>query len=388
MFIFDQKNHKKLACWIIGVVSACIVIYLSIRYIHMIGDSIWKIIQILLPFLIGIVLSLILSIPVNFFENRLFTKRLHVKSNKVKRNVSITLSLVCVIGILVLTFFLVVPEFIQAIITLVNISIRGIQSLSTFTETLDYSSIPFGHYLKNINIDWAALISWLQGLLPALMNKLAGEIPVFLDSSMVFIINVSLGLIFSVYILSQKETLKRQTSRMIQIWLPQKFGDGIIHIVSVFIDSFRNFIIGQTTEALILGTLCTLGMTLLRLPYAPTIGVLVGVTAFIPYIGAYLGAVLGFIMILTVKPFKAFVFLIFLIILQQIEGNIIYPKVVGKRTNLPSLWVLAALTIGGNLAGPVGMLFGVPIFSAFYNLVIEATQKRELKLKSSRMSSL
>ena len=251
------------------------------------------------------------------------------------------------------------------------------------TETLDYSSIPFGNFLKGINIDWEAIVSRLQNFLPAFMNKLAKEIPNILGSSIGFFVNISLGLIFAIYILSQKELLKKQTTLLIHVWIPQKLGNPMIHIVSVYSDSFRNFIIGQTTEAVILGSLCTIGMAILQLPYAPTIGVLVGVTAFIPYVGAYLGAILGFIMILTVKPFKAVIFLIFLIILQQVEGNIIYPKVVGKKINLPSLWVLAALTIGGNIAGPIGMLFGVPVFSATYNLIAEATQNRKNKKESA-----
>ena len=125
-------------------------------------------------------------------------------------------------------------------------------------------------------------------------------------------------------------------------------------------------------------------MAILRLPYAPTIGVLVGVTAFIPYIGAYIGAVVGFIMILTINPFKALIFVIFLVILQQIEGNVIYPKVVGNRINLPSIWVLAGLTIGGNLAGPIGMLLGVPTFSVLYNLIAEATKNQEFKIKNAK----
>lgn len=210
-----------------------------------------------------------------------------------------------------------------------------------------------------------------------------------IGSSLGLIVDIFLGLIFAIYILSKKEILKRQVHRLILAWLPFKAGNVLLHISSVCSQSFRNFIVGQTTEALILGTLCTIGMAILRLPYAPTIGVLVGVTAFIPYIGAYLGAIIGFIMILTLNPFKAIIFLVFLVILQQVEGNIIYPKVVGNRINLPSLWVLSALTVGGNLAGPIGMILGVPAFSAAYNLLKEATENHEiqkLKKKSEETS--
>ena len=189
--------------------------------------------------------------------------------------------------------------------------------------------------------------------------------------------NFFIGLVFSIYVLANKEKLKRQTLRLIHVWLPQRFGSALVHVVSVCNLSFRNFIAGQATEALILGMLCTIGMLILRLPYAPMIGALVGVTALIPIVGAFIGTIVGAFLILTVSPFKALIFVIFLVILQQIEGNLIYPKVMGARINLPAIWVFAAVTVGGNLAGPVGMLLGVPAASAAYELLKEATSKRE-----------
>lgn len=142
---------------------------------------------------------------------------------------------------------------------------------------------------------------------------------------------------------------------------------------------FERFIAGQTMEAILLGSLCTIGLLILRLPYAPMVGALIGVTAFIP-IGAYLGAFVGAFMILTIDPFKALVFLIFLVILQQVEGKLIYSRVVGGKIHLPSMWVLAAITIGGSVAGPFGMLFAVPVFSSAYELLREATIAKEAAL--------
>ena len=141
--------------------------------------------------------------------------------------------------------------------------------------------------------------------------------------------------------------------------------------------NFKLFVAGQTTEAIILGSLCVIGMLLLRIPYAPMIGALVGVTALIPYVGAWVAGIVGAFMILTVNPFKALVFIIFLLALQQVEGNLIYPKVVGAKINLPAMWVLAAITVGGNLAGPIGMLLSVPAAASLYSLLREATDKRE-----------
>jgi len=188
-----------------------------------------------------------------------------------------------------------------------------------------------------------------------------------------------IGLIFSIYILSQKETLKRQACRLIRAWLPKTIGETIIHIAAVCSRIFRLFIAGQATEAVILGTLCMLGMMLLGLPYAPMIGALVGTTALIPIVGAFVGTIVGAVMIVTVNPVQALVFVAFLLILQQVEGNMIYPRVVGSKLNLPAIWVLAAITVGGNIAGPLGMLFGVPLVSSAYTLIREATEYREAR---------
>lgn len=380
----ETNKYMKLAKWIIAIVASCILIYLAIRYVKVVVSSIIWVLKLGSPILIGIILALILNIPLHFFEHKVFGKWIPLKSNIAKRNLGILFSIISIIGIIVLALFLVVPELVQAIITLVNIGTDSITIISTLTNEIDYSALPFGNYLEKVNIDWAALSAWLQDLLPSFFNDLAVRIPDIISSSVGSLVNIILGLVFAVYILAQKEHLKSQTIRLIQIWIPEKIGTIGMYIASVCTQSFRNFIVGQTMEAIILGTLCTIGMAILRLPYAPTIGVLVGVTAFIPYIGAYIGAIVGFIMILTINPFKALIFVIFLVILQQIEGNVIYPKVVGNRINLPSIWVLAGLTIGGNLAGPIGMLLGVPTFSALYNLIAEATKKQEFKIKNAK----
>lgn len=190
------------------------------------------------------------------------------------------------------------------------------------------------------------------------------------------------GIAFSIYILLRKETLKSQFQRLIYAWLPAKFGHGILHVFDVCSSAFQNFVTGQVTEAFILGSLCAIGMGILRLPYAPLIGALVGVTAIIPILGAFVSTVVGAFMIIMVSPVKAIIFVIFLLLLQQIEGNFIYPKVVGSKISLPAIWVFTAVTIGGKLCGPLGMLLGVPIASSFYSLLKEATINRENKKQS------
>ena len=211
---------------------------------------------------------------------------------------------------------------------------------------------------------------------PSIMASAAGTIGGIGSS----VFNFVVGLVFSIYILYDKENLKKQATRLIRTWIPKRAADTVLHVAQVSNVTFRSFVTGQTTEAVILGTLCMIGMLILRIPFAPMIGALIGVTALIPIFGALIGMVVGAVMIVSVDPVKALIFIIFLLILQQIEGDIIYPRVVGSKMGLPGMWVLAAVTIGGSLGGAVGMLLGVPVFSVIYSLLNEATDKRELTL--------
>lgn len=370
--ITDKTKIRKITKWIIGVVTACILIYLAIRHLDMIAVGISWLAGIMFPILLGTVMALVLNVPMRPIE-----KHLHTKKEKAKRPLAIILSLVLVLGIFIGIAFLVVPEIVNTIRLVAQIVMSGIDQAASWEQTIDFSKLPFGEYLQQIDIDWMQLKNnleqWTISQRNVLLQQAAGAVSSVASGFMNFFI----GLVFSIYVLANKEKLKRQTLRLIHVWLPQRFGSALVHVVSVCNLSFRNFIAGQATEALILGMLCTIGMLILRLPYAPMIGALVGVTALIPIVGAFIGTIVGAFLILTVSPFKALIFVIFLVILQQIEGNLIYPKVMGARINLPAIWVFAAVTVGGNLAGPVGMLLGVPAASAAYELLKEATSKRE-----------
>lgn len=374
--ITDKMKIRKITKWLIGVVTACILIYLAIRHLNMIAAGISWLANIMSPILLGIVIAFILNVPMRPIE-----KRLYLKQKKAKRPLAILLSLLFVLGIFTGVAFLVIPEIVDAIRLVAQIILSGIDQATFLEENIDLSTFPLGEYLEQIDIDWVQLKlnleDWTISKRDVLLKRAAGTV----SSIAAGFINFFIGLVFSIYTLANKEKLKIQIRRLIHAWLPEKLSVSLIHIVSICSLSFRNFIAGQATEAVILGTLCTIGMLILRLPYAPMVGALVGVTALIPIVGAYIGAIVGGFLILTVSPLKCFVFIIFLIILQQLEGNLIYPRVVGSRVNLPAMWVLAAVTVGGNLAGPVGMLLGVPAASAAYELLKEATAKRELKSK-------
>ena len=380
MFLDDPKTRKNLTKWAVGTIAACILIFLGIRYISAIAIAVQWLYELVKPLLIGTLLAMILGVPLDFIEKHLFRKKPTPRKEKARRPVAILLSLLLVVGIFVGVAVLVIPEFIGAISIVVTSITDALEQLAALDSSADISQIPFAQQLSILDIDWLSLKTqlenWIQQIstriLDGTANALGGVASSLLDGIVAFV--------FSIYILANKETLARQISRLARVWLPGRFVTTMSHICSVCADVFRQFIVGQTTEAVILGTLCGIGMAILRIPYAPMVGALVGVTALIPYVGAFLATIVGAFMILTVDPFKALVFVIFLLALQQVEGNLIYPRVGGAKINLPAMWGLAAITVGGNPAGPFGMLLGVTAASAAYALLREATEKREQQL--------
>ena len=379
----DTEKRRQIAKWVIGVITVCILIFLGIRHISHVAGAVTWLTDLTKPLLIGMILALFLNVPLGFIERHLFEKHPTPRKLKLKRPLAILLSLALVLGIFIGVAFLVIPELVDAVAIVVTSVMEGMDQLAAFESSADYSKIPFGEQLAKIDIDFLqikrSLSEWMKQLGTTIVDTAASALGGVASVIFDFII----GFVFSIYILANKETLKRQFCRLCRVWLPQKFGDWSIHVASVCGTNFKLFVAGQTTEAIILGTLCAVGMLILRIPYAPMIGALVGVTALIPYVGAWIATLIGAFMILTVNPFKALVFVIFLLALQQVEGNAIYPKVVGAKINLPAMWVLAAITIGGNLGGPIGMLLGVPAAASAYSLLKEATDRREAGQKKS-----
>ena len=380
MFLDDPKTRRTLTKWAVGTVAACILIFLGVRYVSAIAMAIEWLIGLVKPLLIGAMLAMVLSVPMGYIEKHLFQKSSTTRKNKARRPLAILLSLILVIGIFVGVAVLVVPELMGAVSVVISSVTGGLDQIAAFESSADLSAFPFAEQLQKLDIDWLAmkaqLEDWIQKISSTLLDSTASALGGLASS----LIDGVVAFVFCIYVLANKETLARQIRRLARAWLPKKFTDTTSHIFAVCSDVFQQFIVGQTTEAVILGTLCGIGMGILRIPYAPMVGALVGVTALIPYVGAFLATIIGAFMILTVNPFKALVFVIYLLALQQVEGNLIYPRVVGAKINLPAMWVLAAITVGGNLAGPIGMLLGVPAASAAYALIREATQKRESEM--------
>lgn len=382
----DTQKCRRITKWFFFVFTVCVLIFLGIRHIDRMADAVLWAFNLAKPLWIGVILALFLNVPLGFVEGHLFVKASTPRKQKLRRPLAILLSLALVFGIFIGVAVLVLPELANAVSVVASAAMDGLDRLVAMESATDYSKMPFGEQLALLDIDFLQLKNsinqWMTQLGAALMDMATG----MLGSAASVVVDAVIGLVFSIYILANKETLKRQLHRLMVVWLPERLCGGIIHVADVCGKNFKLFVAGQTIEAAILGSLCAIGMLILRIPYAPMVGALVGVTALIPYVGALIATLIGAFMILTVNPFKALVFVIFLLALQQVEGNVIYPRVVGGKINLPAMWVLAAITLGGNLAGPMGMLLGVPAAASLYALLKEATDKREKHRGKKRLS--
>lgn len=340
--------------WFLTIAAACILLCFGAGNIDIIAGALLWLIDLVFPLLLGLLMALIFNVIMYPIEKKLFPNANTPLKKKARRPLAIFLTLLVIFGIFISISFLIIPELINGVKILLELVKNIIDRLSLPETAIDISSLPIiGNFTR--------------------MDTAVGAIGTIAGC----LIDFFIGLVFSIYLLANKEKLRRQLTRLVGVWLPFRLVRIISHITFVCSRTFRHFIIGQATEAIILGSLCTIGMWLLQIPYAPMIGSLVGVTALLPMVGAFIGAGAGAFIILTESPVKALIFIIFLVILQQIEGNMIYPKVVGSKIHFPAMWVLASIIIGGSLAGPLGMLIGVPIASSAYSLIKEATIKRE-----------
>lgn len=335
--------------WFLTIAAALTLLCFGAGNIDIIAKAFTWLAGLLSPLLLGLVMALIFNVIMFPLETRLTRIK-----KRARRPLAIFLTLLIIFGIFISIAFLILPELINGLKILIDLLKTITEKLSIPIESMELSSLPLvGNFAR---MDTAV----------EAIRTIAG-----------YLLDFFIGLVFSVYLLANKEKLRRQLTRLARAWLPPRTIHLGAHTLLICSRTFRHFIIGQATEALILGSLCTIGMWLLRIPYAAMIGSLVGVTALLPMVGAFIGAFAGSFIILTESPSKALIFLIFLLILQQAEGNFIYPRVVGAKLCFPAMWVLASIVIGGSLAGPLGMLLGVPVAASAYTLLKEATLRRE-----------
>lgn len=321
--------------------------------------------------ILGCVIAYVLNILMSFYEKHYFPKRKSKAVEKSRRIVCMLAAMLTLVALVALIIGLVLPE-LAACVRLLAAEIP--LAIDTAVEWLEETGVLATVMTEDAamsltSIDWQAKMTELISVLASGVGGVAQAAVGAVTATFSVVTQFVIGLIFAIYLLIGKETLGNQINRLMDHYLKPAWNEKIRYVAEIFDNSFHKFIVGQCIEAVVLGVLCIAGMTILRLPYAMMIGTLIGFTALIPVAGAYIGAGVGAFMILTVSPVQALIFLVFVVILQQLEGNLIYPRVVGSSIGLPGVWVLAAVTIGGGIMGIPGMLLGVPTVAAVYQLI-------------------
>ena len=373
----DKENTKQ----IIKIVVIAIVLLVALLNIIQIWEIFKVFLNILSPFIWGLAIAFILNIFMTFYENKLFksrkakknnNKELKQKKNGIKRVCSIALSIITIIAVITIIMLLIIPQFVEVIKNLVINIPDYLENFKFFAMDITEKVPEINNFIQNIQIDTEALRNGIINISKDVLNVTINQVSNLFSN----VVNFFIAIVFAVYILANKERLKVQAKEFIYARLDKEKADYILKVSRLSRDSFRNFLTGQAKEAVILGVLCAIGMLILGIPYAGPIGALTALTAFVPIVGAFIGGFIGAVLIVAVDPIKAVIFIIFIIVLQQVEGNLIYPHVVGKNIGLPSIWVLVAITIGGSLFGIMGMIVGLPILSIIYAIVTENTKNK------------
>ena len=364
----NKKNIKR----ILLLVACSIILYWALNNLSTLGKLLGSFFSLFSPLLIGAGIAYVMNLLLKAIE-RLWDMALKKAPElwrvKLKRPICLTATILLFLGIIFAIFFILIPRLEEAGSTLIANVPGYITQIQNWWGSLVDFAAGHGVTLPELSMNVEDATKFISKILSSDSSNVVNTTIDITTSILGALVNILQALVFSVYMLAQKETLISQSRRLLLAALPRKAGQRTMHILKLTNNAFSSFVTGQVTEAFILGSLCCIGMLILRLPYALPVSVIISFTSLIPIFGAWIGAATGAFLIVFVSPIKALTFLIFLLILQQVEGNLIYPKVVGKSVGLPGLWVLAAVTIGGGIFGMLGMLLGVPICSVIYALV-------------------
>ena len=362
--------NKRLLKYVVVILFLIFSFYVVVAMPEKIGTAISFLLSLLSPFLIGFCFAYVVNLllrPLERFWLWIWRKcKKQRLVNKIKRPLCLAFSILIVLGAVFAIMFMIIPALKDTIVSFVD-------KVPQYAKTVEqwYIGITefFGKYnfeLPEISLDTAKLTEIGKNLIANYGNNVLDTTVNVTASIVSAVVDLVLGIVFAIYLLAQKEKLGRQTTKAVRALLKPDHAQKLIDFTALTNSVFTKFVTGQFTEACIIGLLCFIGMIIFGMPYAGIISVLVGFTALIPIFGAFIGTGIGAFLILLENPIKAIWFVVFIIILQQLEGNLIYPRVVGKSVGLPGIWVLAAVTIGGGLFGVAGMLFSVPICSVLY----------------------
>ena len=363
-------DKKTLKTYLL-LISFTIGLVLVVVHFETILGGIGVFLRLLTPLFVGIIIAFVLNRPYEWL-NRLYREKCRLKPRTAQILAVVTVYLLA-FGAIILLICMVVPELIrnlQLFAASVNQYLLEAQAmLNGFTETFGLPPVDLSDFINTVSQYLGTLSSFINEMIPQIVEVTGG----FISG----VVTAFISIILSVYLLSGKDRLLMQLRRTLKVYLPNRAHAFFGRLYRIVAQVFGDYVAGQCKEAVILGVLCFIGMSLLRLDYAALISTVIAVTALIPMLGAYIGGAVGVVLLLFISPVKALIFLVFLIVLQQVEGNVIYPKVVGRKIGLPGLWVLLGITVGGGLFGIWGMLLAVPVTSVFYQLLKKDVKRRE-----------
>lgn len=355
----NEKNDNKKGLLVTIIIS--ITFYFLLRNFSILLESAAYLLSVLFPFLFGGAIAFVLNIPMKTFE----------KKFKMRRMFAFILTLFLFCAVIFLVMFIVIPELISTVNSLVTQIPKAFYTAQSWFEELDDTLPAMITVTESLDINWSKIseeaVNLLQSAGSGILNSTFSIVSGIANAVLTFFV----GFTFSIYALFQKEKLSIQVQKILYAFFSEKRSDRMIEIGRLTSDTFGHFLSGQCVEAMILGLMFFISMSIFRLPYALLTGVVIAVTALIPVFGAFIGLVIGSFLIVMVSPVQALGFVVLFFVLQQIEGNLIYPRVVGGSVGLPSIWVLAAVTIGGKLFGVAGMFLFIPVCSVLYALFRE-----------------
>ena len=350
----------------LALIAVFILALINWSYLVQTISMIWSVV---FPLILGGMIAFVLNLLMTWIEKYLYpnAKNKYLKGSR--RPVAIILAVLIVCLVIAATVVIVVPQLASAVMTLIDVIPEAIQNLTDWFNRQE-AIVPLVNELTNqVNIDWGSMFSSVASGINSLASNVATTSVSVLTTSVGAVTNIFLGILFAIYILFSKEKLGKQVNRLLTVYVRDDIHQLIENVAHVANETFSKFISGMVTEAIILGALVTAGLFILQIPYAAMLGVLQGVMALIPIIGAFLSGAVGVVILLALSPTYAVVYLIFVFFVQQLEGDLIYPRIVGDSIGLPSMWVLFAVTVGGGLMGIPGMLIGVPVLATIYKII-------------------
>ena len=361
----NKENIKKIR----GLIVFTALILVAFWQYKAVAGALGILLQIIFPFILGAAIAFILNVPMHFLENKLFkNSKTDEKKKGWARLISLILTILFVIGIICIVIFVVFPKLGSTFVSLGKSIQEFLINVQVWLEDLFENNKEILKSIENIKFDWHKIFNSVISFFKVGAGSVLGSTFVVAKSIVSGLTTFAIAFVFAIYILLQKEKLGIQFRKVLYAYVKEDMCEKILAVCSLTYKTFSNFLTGQCVEAVILGSMFVVSMTIFRMPYALLVGILISFTALIPIFGAFIGLFVGAFLILVESPIQALFFVILFLVLQQLEGNLIYPKVVGNSVGLPSIWVLAAVSIGGSLMGIVGMLIFIPIISVIYAL--------------------